>query len=184
MKPRTKLAKQAVEWAGKLPTLTDAQRKYAVSLFPKTGYYLKKGEVWCQCCGYIDRVSKPMLAVSLEMETHYCPNCGKSIQMEHRLDRQKKISERVRYSVVQSFRGIMVVRTFDVQRDNYYGFDTKVNIFEVFQNWITADGKEVITGKNILVVHSISVGTTIVKRIPSGTTVVHPAVMRWKMFLM
>lgn len=147
MKPRTKLAKQAVEWAGKLPTLTDAQRKYAVSLFPKTGYYLKKGEVWCQCCGYIDRVSKPMLAVSLEMETHYCPNCGKSIQMEHRLDRQKKISERVRYSVVQSFRGIMVVRTFDVQRDNYYGFDTKVNIFEVFQNWITADGKEVITGK-------------------------------------
>ena len=147
MKPRTKLEKHSVALAGKLPPLTDAQRRYAISLFPQVGYYLKKGEVWCQCCGYIDRVSKPMLAVSLEMETHYCPNCGKSIQMEHRLDRQKKISERVRYSVVQSFRGIMVVRTFDVQRDNYYGFDTKVNIFEVFQNWITADGKEVITGK-------------------------------------
>ena len=81
MKPRTKLEKHAMALAGKLPPLTDAQRRYAISLFPKIGYYLKKGEVWCQCCGYIDRVSKPMLAVSLEMETHYCPNCGKSLNL-------------------------------------------------------------------------------------------------------
>ena len=46
MKPRTKLEKHAMALAGKLPPLTDAQRRYAISLFPKIGYYLKKGEVW------------------------------------------------------------------------------------------------------------------------------------------
>ena len=146
MKPRTKLEKHAMALAGKLPPLTDAQRRYAISLFPKIGYYLKKGEVWCQCCGYIDRVSKPMLAVSLEMETHYCPNCGKSLNLEHRHSRKADSEEKL-YSVVQSFHGMMVVRTFDVLRDNVYGCDTRMYIHEVFQNWITDDGKEVITGK-------------------------------------
>lgn len=146
MKPRTKLEKYVVELAGKLPPLTDAQRRYAISLFPQVGYYLKKGEVWCQCCGYIDTVSKPMLAVSLEMESHICPNCGKSLNLEHRHSRKANSEERL-YSVVQSFRGMMVVRTFDVLRDNVYGCDTHMYIHEVFQNWITDDGKEVITGK-------------------------------------
>lgn len=146
MKPRTKLEKHSVALAGKLPPLTDAQRRYAISLFPQVGYYLKKGEVWCQCCGYIDTVSKPMLAVSLEMESHICPNCGKSLNLEHRHGRKANSEEKL-YSVVQSFRGMMVVRTFDVLRDNVYGCDTRMYIHEVFQNWITDDGKEVITGK-------------------------------------
>lgn len=147
MKPRTKLEKRLVELAGKLPPLTEAQRKYATTLFPVTGYYLKKGEVWCQCCGYIDRVSKPELSVSLELECHVCPNCGKSLQLEHRHDRRNTWSEYKHYSVVQPFQGMIVVRTFDVQRCNTYGSDTQISVHEVFQNWITVEGKEVITGK-------------------------------------
>lgn len=87
-----------------------------------------------------------MLAVSLEMETHYCPNCGKSLNLEHRHSRKANSEEKL-YSVVQSFHGMMVVRTFDVLRDNVYGCDTRMYIHEVFQNWITDGGKEVITGK-------------------------------------
>lgn len=118
-----------------------------------------------------------MLAVSLEMETHYCPNCGKSLNLEHRHGRKANSEEKL-YSVVQSFHDMMVVRTFDVLRDNVYGCDTRMYIHEVFQNWITADGKEVITGKNILVVRFISVGITIARQMLSSTTEVLPGITR------
>lgn len=141
------MEKQMVAFSKKLPPLTKAQREWAEKQFKAKGYYLKKGEVWCQCCGYIDHVIKPMLAISLELGTHICPNCCKSLRLGHWMDRNKTRNECFRFSVVQSFRGRMVVRTFDAHRDNMYGSNTHVNIYEIFQNWIDEKGKEVITGK-------------------------------------
>lgn len=57
MKPKTKLQKQVVELSNQLPPLTEAQREYPYKhLFKNTGYYWKKGEVWCQCCGHVQSV--------------------------------------------------------------------------------------------------------------------------------
>lgn len=72
-----------MELSNKIPEISDAKRRWAFSLFPVNGFYLKKGEVWCQCCGHVDHVSKPMLAVSLELESHTCPNCGKRVALEY-----------------------------------------------------------------------------------------------------
>lgn len=47
MKPRTKLEKKIVELSNKIPEISDAKRRWAFSLFPVNGFYLKKGEVWC-----------------------------------------------------------------------------------------------------------------------------------------
>ena len=148
MKPRTKLQKQIVELSKKLPPLTEAQKKYAGTLFETFGYYWKKGEVWCQCCGHIDIVMQPMLAVSIGVGSHTCPNCGKVLNLKHwNQSIRKSLSEALDYSVAQPFKGYMVVRTFRVQRDNIKGFDTHLLMYETFQNWIAEDGKEMILGK-------------------------------------
>lgn len=115
MKPRTKLEKKIVELSNKIPEISDAKRRWAFSLFPVNGFYLKKGEVWCQCCGHVDHVSKPMLAVSLELESHTCPNCGKRVALEHHRGRSCR-SEIRHVSFLQTFFGINVIRTFEVSR--------------------------------------------------------------------
>lgn len=149
MKPKTKLQKQVVELSRKLPPLTKAQKQYAVTgLFERLGYYWKKGEVWCQCCGYVDHITKPMLAVSIGVESHVCPNCGADLRLEHwNQSNRKIISETRNYSLVQSFKGWMVIRTFHVRRDNIKGCDTHILMYEIYQNWLPEDGKEVILGK-------------------------------------
>lgn len=149
MKPKTKLQKQIIELSKKLPPLTKAQKRYAATgLFEKFGYYWKKGEVWCQCCGHVDYILKPMLSVSIGVGSHICPNCGADLRLEHwNQSNRKIISETRNYSLVQSFKGWMIVRTFHVQRDNIKGFDTHIVMYEIYQNWISEDGKEVILGK-------------------------------------
>lgn len=133
----------------KLPALTEAQTAYPFErLFPKVGYYLKKGEVWCQCCGHVDKVLKSMLAISIEVASHICPKCGANLKLRHwNRGKGKYSNEGIRYSVVRSFKGWMVVRTFDVQRNNTKGEPTDFFMSEVYQNWIDENGKEIILGK-------------------------------------
>lgn len=144
MKPRTKLEKKIVELSNKIPEISDAKRRWAFSLFPVNGFYLKKGEVWCQCCGHVDHVSKPMLAVSLELESHTCPNCGKRVTLEYQ--RGGACRRESRYvSFLQTFFGINVIRTFEVSRVNEgKGRSTIYEMNEIYQNWIDDRGKEVI----------------------------------------
>ena len=145
----TKLQKEVLEMSKKLPALTEAQAAYPYEkLFPKVGYYLKKGEVWCQCCGHIDHVLKPVLAISIEVESHTCPKCGADLKLHHwDRDKSKYSNEGIRYSIVQPFKGWMVIRTFDVQRNNTKGEPTSFFMPEVYQNWIDENGKEIVLGK-------------------------------------
>lgn len=139
-----------MELSKKLPSLTNSQREYPFKyLFKKVGYYWKKGEVWCQCCGHVDKVLQPILAVSLGVGGHTCPKCGTELSLEHWNQSNRKYSNESKYySVVQHFRGWMVVRTFDIQRNNTKGADTHRFMSEVFQNWISEDGRvEIILGK-------------------------------------
>lgn len=147
MKPKTKLQKEVVEMSKKLSPLTEVQKEYPYKrLFSKVGYYMKKGEVWCQCCGYIDEVLEPMLAVSIGVGSHICPGCGSSLKLEH-WNKKKCSNESRNYSIVQSFKGWMVVRTFEIQRNNTKGDPTEQFISEIYQNWINEAGDEVILGK-------------------------------------
>lgn len=133
----------------KLPPLTKAQHEYPYKyLFDSVGYYWKKGKVWCQCCGHIDEVLQPLLAVSLGVGSHTCPKCGANLSLEHWSQTNRNHCNKSKYySVVQPFNGWMVVRTFDVQRNNTNGNDTQYFMSEIYQNWLSEDGKEVILGK-------------------------------------
>lgn len=149
MKPRTKLEKQVAELSSKLLDITEVQKAYPFShLFKKVGYYWKKGEVWCQCCGHIDKVLKPLLAVSIDVGEHICPSCGTCLHLKHWRQTNRQYSNEKRYySIIQPFNGWMVVRTFDVQRNNTIGNKTQLLMSEIYQNWINENGKEVIMGK-------------------------------------
>lgn len=149
MKPKTKLQKQVIEMSKHLSSLTETQQTYPYEHFFKSiGFYWKKGEVWCQCCGHVDDVLQPMLAVSIGVGSHICPQCGANLKLEHWNQSNRKYSnESIVYSVMQPFKGWMVVRTFDVQRNNTKGMPTEYFMAEVYQNWISEDGKEIVLGK-------------------------------------
>lgn len=149
MKPKTLLQKEVVEMSKKLPPLTKAQKEYPhKKLFQKVGYYWKKGEVWCQCCGNVDEVLKPILAVSIGVGSHVCPECGADLKLEHWNQSNRQYSNEILYySIVQSLKGWMVVRTFDVQRNNTRGEATDLFMSEVYQNWVAENGTEIILGR-------------------------------------
>ena len=109
MKARTKLERRVLELGDRLPALSKAKREWAFSLFPAYGFYLKKGEVWCQCCGYLDRVLIPELAVSLEVG-HTCPRCGKTITLKHLTEKDCKHEARY-VSFIQRTEKLNVIRT-------------------------------------------------------------------------
>lgn len=144
MRPRNKAERMVLEMSSRLHGISDEKKEWAFRLFPVKGFYLKSGKVWCQCCGHVDSVSKPELAVSVELESHVCPKCGNNIKITHLHDGEFYNEDRL-VSFVETFEKWNVIRTFKASRINdEMGKETKYMIHEVYQNWINDDGKEVI----------------------------------------
>ena len=146
MKPRTKLEKTLQAWSAQLPPLTQAQRRYAYALFARVGYYWKSGKVWCQCCGHVYQELLPELAVSMEAGDT-CPACGASLTLRHWREGQREYTEAKYFSTLRPWRGWMVVRTFHVSRGNRMGQATQYAAREVYQNWVSPQGREFIMGR-------------------------------------
>lgn len=128
-----------------LKPLTLEQKQYARSIFPNVGYYKKDGEIWCHCCGKVEKELPDILAIDLADGIHQC-ECGNHIMLEY-APRKTHESEGRYYSVVQTCKGWQVIRTFYVTRTNVKYADTDYNIHEVYQNWISPEGKEYIMSK-------------------------------------
>lgn len=144
MKARTKREKMVLELSGKLHPISEAQRKWAFGLFPIDGYYYADGRVWCQCCGYVDNLTKSELSVSLGLDYHICPECGRCIQLTHIHKGEFYNHEKI-VSIITAFRGWLVIRTYKAVRINDTpGVKTELSIEEIYQNWIDDEGKETI----------------------------------------
>lgn len=150
MKPRTKKERLLLELTKKLPPLTEAQMEYPKNhVFKKKGFYWKKGLVWCQCCGHEYHVLKPLLAVSLDVGGEFCPNCHNEIHLEHIYKGKMKANrEGIMYTVITTFKGYQVFRSFTVDRFNKRGNATEYSCLEVFQNWVDPKGRETILTKH------------------------------------
>lgn len=146
MKARTKIERWVQELGRKLPPVSEAKRKWAFGLFPKNGLYLKKGEVWCQCCGHVDRVLIPELAVSLAVGAHTCPHCGTTLTLKHH-QRGMDTAEKRMVSFIQRFGGWNVIRTFLADRTNCKGEPTFYEMKEIYRNWVHDDGREVVESR-------------------------------------
>lgn len=127
-----------------LKPLTKKERDYARGIFPTSGYYKKDGEVWCHCCGHVERQLPGSLDIDLEVG--YQCRCLQHLVLEHQ-PRKENLTEAKYYSVVQTYNKWQVIRTFNVHRINRKNYPTEYSINEVYQNWISPDGEEVIISK-------------------------------------
>lgn len=136
----------------KLPELTDAQRRWMKEVPYKedVAYYWKRGQVWCQNCGHVEKKAalEPSLAINLGMQKYVCPCCGKTLKLEPYSYHWKGLHEDKRQStIVTTIDGYTVFRTFETHRSNILYSVTVKGVHEVYQNWICPDGREVVIGK-------------------------------------
>lgn len=127
-----------------LRPISEKEKEYAKTIFPSTGYYKKSGEVWCHCCGNIEYQIPGILEVDLELG--YQCSCLNHLILEQN-QRKDNLTESKYYSVVHTYNKWQVIRTFYVQRINHKGYPTKYTINEVYQNWVSPDGEEIIVSK-------------------------------------
>lgn len=141
---RKSLGKHVLEMSKHLKPLTQKEKDYARSIFPASGYYKKNGEVWCHCCGHVENQLPGMLDIDLEVG--YQCRCLQHLVLEYQ-PRKENLTEAKYYSVVQTYNKWQVIRTFDVHRINRKNYPTEYSIREVYQNWVSPDGEEVIISK-------------------------------------
>lgn len=136
---------------GYLPDLSPAQKSWMErNPFTSVGYYWKRGEVWCQECGHIEKVSVPQLAVDLECDDYICPHCNRRLTLKHYSQCRGRGYERqgAYCTVVTTMRGWTVFRTFMSIRENVKGEPTVYEQKEVYQNWVSPEGREVIISRH------------------------------------
>ena len=156
MKAKTKIEREVLAMCEALPKLTDAQVRWArTRLHDHEAYYLKtSGTTWCQECGHVWVQSVPELHVSIHGNC-VCPHCGKEVRMAHYMSAHIKDGGRrdeQLFAVVTAHKEWTVVRVFMSERVNRLGMpwrrvSTQYDEYEVWQQWIRDDGKEVITTK-------------------------------------
>lgn len=149
MKPKSKLERDMLALAQKLPPITEKQRQYAYDhcFTPRAVYKIRKGEVRCLCCGQTAVYPKAYIEACIDVEEYDCPYCGKSTGIEQ-LTKETKTRETKFFTILTTFRGFQVARTFEVSRCNYTADHfARYSCDEIFQIWLTPEGKEVITGR-------------------------------------
>lgn len=135
--------------AVKLPPITDKQRQWAFDhcFAPRAVYKIRKHEVRCLCCGQTAVWDKPFIESFVDVEQYDCPYCGKTMSIEQHT-KATQYREFERFTILTTFRGHQIARTFEVDRCNYSSEHfARYDCNEVFQTWLLPDGKEVITGR-------------------------------------
>ncbi len=150
MKPRTKEQKHVLQLSKQLKPISEAAKKYAYEhCFEDIGLYKKNGWVWCQCCGHSSRLSSSLLGVSLGCENGYeCPECGKKLKLVYHRSTKTKGNTSRYFTLFQAYKGYQVIRTFEVSRCNYRNGSTMYDVMELWQSWISEEGKETIVGRD------------------------------------
>ena len=146
--PKTEKERMFVQYANTLPPIAKEKIDWGFSnLIPDTAYFWRhrgnKAEMWCQCCGHSEDVE---LAWSL-IDTWTCPHCGKECKVKRvRAEHTPTVEGRV-MSVIEVYKGVQVVRTVEVMRENSERGRTEFYFRERYQNWILANGREVVTSQ-------------------------------------
>ena len=147
MRPKTEAERQLVQLANYLPPIDREIIDWGHEhLFKPLAYYHRlrgrKQEMWCQCCGHHEPC-EPMDALIEEWE---CPKCGKTCKVEA-WKKNGAATMSTYMSVVTTYKGIQVVRTVELFRDNAGKEATEYGFLERYQNWITEKGREIITSR-------------------------------------
>ena len=150
MRPRTEMERRVCEYANLLPPLESEIQQWGFGLFKPEAYHWRhrgnKHEIWCQCCGHREQVD-PVWEVLAITEEWTCPHCGKICKVKRKkVDSTPETIARW-VSVIDVRFGLQVVRTFEVYRDNSEKGQTQYYVKEIYQNWVTEKGTEIITSR-------------------------------------
>lgn len=150
MRPRTETERRLCEYANILPPLESEVQEWGFSLFAPEAYHWRhrgnKHEIWCQCCGHREPV-EPVWEVLAISEQWTCPHCGKTCKVKRKKVDPTPATTAKWMSVIDVRFGLQVVRTFEVYRDNSEKGDTQYYVKEMYQNWVTEKGTEIITSR-------------------------------------
>lgn len=159
-KAKSKIEKKLVEWAGKLPALTNEHLSWAKAhMFEDVGYFRYKArEMWCQVCGnmepFLPDESPSTLISMFQMEGYECPCCGTKLKVKQYMKKDEYTPKYVGqtcgnlFSICTTYRGWQVIRVVEACRYNEQpGKQTEYYLRECFQVWISDKGKEVIVTK-------------------------------------
>ena len=147
MRPKTEMERQLVQLANCLPPIDKDIIDWGhENLFKPLAYYHRlrgrKQEMWCQCCGH----HEPCEPLDALIETWVCPHCGKVCKVET-WRKNGSATMSLYMSIITTHKGIQVVRTVELFRDNSTREETEYGFLERYQNWITASGREIITSR-------------------------------------
>lgn len=137
---------------GMLPPMTEAQRRWMLTVpFSRAidAHYWKRGRVWCMNCGHVEEKAALCsdLIINLGVQKYFCPKCGQTLRLVP-YDRNCKSYHRddALCTVVTTFRGWQVLRTYNAERVNCLGKETERRVEPIYETWISADGRETVIG--------------------------------------
>ena len=133
MKPKNKFQRACVEASKKLPSLTDAQVRWAYTeLIDPVGRRTANGLVYCLDCGEV-------FHNDTKRKHCTCPNCRTKLYIED--TRKQKFSQKMYATYITACEGLQVIRIFTVDYYAKVGTAPKYSHTEVMQRWIAPGGK-------------------------------------------
>lgn len=139
--------------AEKLPPVTPRQRKWAFDhcFRPLAVVWPRKCEVRCLCCGQTVAYDKDSIDRFHKNDEYGCPLCGHTTSVIAPADADTAVwYSKAWFTVLTTFRGHQLARTWEVCRinDRRQPF-ASYTCDEIYQIWITPEGREVITGRQL-----------------------------------
>ena len=111
MKPKTELQKQIVKLSGKLPALTEKQRRWGImNAMDHVGLRLKKGLITCTHCG---KIFYDLMKLE-DGEMDICPNCGTHLKIE--TTTRKSCRDNEYFNIITTCHGFQVFRYFYIRK--------------------------------------------------------------------
>ena len=150
MRPKTYMERRLCQYADLLPPLESEIQDWGfANLFKAEAYYWQhrghKQEIWCQSCGHREPCDNwVIMGVSGEWT---CPECGKTCKVRRYKTETNALNISKWKSVIDVRNGMQVVRTFEVCKDNSEKGQTQYYVRELYQNWVTEQGTEIITSR-------------------------------------
>jgi len=141
MKPRTKIQKEVAGLFPKLPHVTDHAWEWLTKeCHEKVGFH-SCGQTWCANCGHISGEATVFEKGQDELEGYICPHCGAKLRVKKSTKRKYEFKSYA--TIITTFSGWQVLRHFLLKYECRKKEEPKVEISEVVQEWMNAEGKMV-----------------------------------------
>ena len=151
MKPRNSRERAVVESASTLPPLTKRHRSYMQDRLPHYLLYKKGGQCKCTDCGHewkmmpgiIRYWSTLVCTLDINSERECCPQCDNELVPKYYRE-YYYYADSITMQAVTAHDGYEVLRYARLRRWIQWGKATRYAFDELYQQWIDAQGREVI----------------------------------------